>query len=80
MGQSVNDPWLNLKKLMLPESTTAITIILFPAFRAMKGLGLRGGTAGCRGGAGEKAHGNRRRINEGGWDGGGVAMGCGVEP
>lgn len=71
-------PWLNLKKLMLPASTTAITIVLLPALRAMKGLGLQAGTAGCIGGVGGKAHGNKRQINEGAWDEAGGTTACGA--
>lgn len=45
---------------MLPASTTAITMIFFPALSAINGLGLRAGTVG----SGEKAQGNIRRIKD----------------
>lgn len=78
MGQSTNVPRLNLKKLRFPASTTAITIILFPAFSAIKGLGLRGG-ADWTGGLDENAHGNKRRRNGVGWEGVGVTTDCGIK-
>jgi hypothetical protein len=53
---------------MLPASTTAITMIFFPALSAMNGLGLRAGTVG----SGAKAQGNKRRNKGCGDTGGGV--------
>jgi hypothetical protein len=46
IGHSENVPWPNLKKLILPESTTAITMIFFPAFNAMNGFGWCTGALG----------------------------------
>jgi hypothetical protein len=43
IGHSENAPCPNLKKLMFPESTTAIIIFFFPAFKAIKVWGLWGG-------------------------------------
>jgi len=41
MGHSSNAPWLNRKKLILPWSTVATTIVFFPCFRAANGWGFR---------------------------------------
>ena len=39
MGHSSKAPWLNRKKLMLPESTAAITMFFLPALSAANGCG-----------------------------------------
>jgi D-alanyl-D-alanine carboxypeptidase len=41
MGHSENAPWLNLKKLMFPTSTTAMMTVFLPALSAVKGCGPR---------------------------------------
>ena len=50
MGHSSKHPWPNLKKLIVPLSTTARTTVFFPPFNATKAFGGRGafGT-GCGG-------------------------------
>ena len=59
IGHSVNTPWPNLKKLIMPASTTAITTIFFPALRNTNGLGTRGMGADAG-----NAQGNRRWMRE----------------
>ena len=62
IGHSENSACPNLKKLILPASTTAMTMIFFPLFKAANGFGFRAGGAD---GVDGNAHGNSLRINEG---------------
>lgn len=43
IGHSVNAPWLNLKKLVLLASTTAMMTVFFPDFSATNGFIFRAG-------------------------------------
>lgn len=64
IGHSVNSPWPNRKKLVLPESTTAIMMTLFPVFKATNGFGLRSGGERWIGGV-ENNQGKSLRISVG---------------
>lgn len=69
---------------MLPESTTAITVIFLPALSAINGLGLRRGSGGCERGSNQpKVRKNRDGVGrEGeeivGWAAGNPTFGSGV--
>lgn len=65
IGKSSKAPCPNLKKLIIPASTAAMTTIFFPAFKTAKGLGLRGATLdACGVEEDDHSHGRTRRSND----------------
>ena len=47
IGQSSNPPWPKRKKLIIPASTAATTMIFFPSLSIWKGFGLYGCFCDC---------------------------------
>ena len=77
IGNSVNAPCPNLKKLIVPASTTATTTTLVPVFSTGKGFVTRAGGF-CPVSPDGHTHANTRRTSDGGSTGGGGARGGGA--